>query len=191
MAEYEFTAMPTLTSGVVSWQLCVVKPTNQAGCGDGSQDHPYPNVIVAKDHGAATFQFKIISGINSPDVTFKQPPSSSNIGPIWVQATQKPTGPVLNGQIDSPDGKANGHKVLTFKDKNDNTGGPLVLKYQLNFVDQHGTSVNPIDPDITNGGHSFLTPTMILITAAVIAALVSVVVTFVLAPIVARRAIKP
>ena len=80
--------------------------------------------------------------------------------------------------------------MLTFIDKNNNKV-PLILKYQLNFDDQQGNAVTPIDPDITNGGHSFFTPTALLITAAVIAALVSAVVTLVLAPIVARRAIKP
>lgn len=190
MAEYEFTAMPTLTNGVVGWELCVVKPTDQAACGNGSKEHPYPDVVVPKDHGAATFQFKITSGITSPDVTFKQPPASSKIGPIWVQAGTKPTAPVLDGQIQSANGAGNGHKVLTFSDKNDNSGGPLSLKYQLNFVDQHGNAVTPIDPDITNGGHSFFTPTSILITAAVVAALVSALITLVLAPMVARRAIK-
>ena len=190
MANYEFEAKPTLVNNVVKWELCVIKPQDQAACGDGSKDHPYPNVTVPLNLKNPTFQFKITNDNTGLNIGFQQPPTGSSVGPIWVQAATKPTGPVLNGQIQNPNGATNGHHVLTFIDKNNNKV-PLILKYQLNFDDQQGNAVTPIDPDITNGGHSFFTPTALLITAAVIAALVSAVVTLVLAPIVARRAIKP
>jgi hypothetical protein len=190
MANYEFTATPTLTDGAVSWQLCVVKPSSQAACGDGSQQHPYPDVTVPPGQGTPTFQYKITNDNTGLNIAFQQPPASSNIGPIWVQATTKPTGPVLDAQIQSPNGAGSGHTVLTFADQNSNTG-TLVLNYQLNFVDQHGNAVTPIDPDITNGGHGVYSAASLLIAAAVVAALVSAVVTLVLAPMVARRAVKP
>ena len=35
MANYEFEAKPTLVNNVVKWELCVIKPQDQAACGDG------------------------------------------------------------------------------------------------------------------------------------------------------------
>jgi hypothetical protein len=105
------------------------------------------------------------------------PPPQSNPGPLWVQASTKPTGPGLNSQINSPNGAQNGNKMLTFVDQNNNQG-TLILKYQLNFVDQQGNAVTSIDPDITNGGKTVFRPSQALIAIAA-ALLLIVIVTMV------------
>lgn len=151
MSNYELTAAPTLSNNVVSWQLCVVKPANQASCGTAPN---YPGVNVPNGNANQSFNFKIINDTTGLNIQFApSPPPASNPGPVWVQAGSKPTSPVVDAQIKDTKGGGNNNTELTFTDKNDNSG-TLVLNYQLNFVGQNGTAVAPIDPDITNGGKS-------------------------------------
>jgi hypothetical protein len=120
MSEYEFNATPTLTNGAVSWQLCVTKPKDQAACGLAPN---YPGVTVAKGNGNQSFKYTITNDNTGRGIMFAAvPPPQSNPGPLWVQASTKPTGPGLNSQINSPNGAQNGNKMLTFVDQNNNQG---------------------------------------------------------------------
>jgi hypothetical protein len=177
MSHYEFEAKPTLNGSAVTWQLCVTKPTSQAACGTAPN---YPGVSVPQGQGNQSFKFTITNDNTQLGIMFApSPPPQSNPGPIWAQAGSKPTGPVLDGQIQTPNGAQNGGKMLTFVDQNNNQG-TLILKYQLNFVDQQGNAVTAIDPDITNGGKSVAHPSQAVILAIAAAILLVVVATVVI-----------
>ena len=173
MADYEYTATPTLTNGTVSWNLCVVKPKSQAACGTSPN---YPSVTVPSNNANQTFKFAISNDTTGLNIQFApSPPPSTNVGPVWVQAGSKPTSPVLNAQIKDSKGNGNNNTELTFTDKNDNTG-TLVLNYQLNFVAPNGSAVAPIDPDITNGGKTLAHPAPFNTVALLIAVAVVLVI---------------
>lgn len=173
MANFEYTATPTLTNGTVAWQLCVTKPTDQAGCGNGTTQNPYPNVTVGKDTGAASFQVSIANDQTGLGIQF----ASSN--PLWVAQGSKPNGPSTDSQIPVAPG-GGGSQKLTFVDINTrpdkNNPQPVVLNYVLNFTDQHGNTVTAIDPDITNGGKTLGRPGPISSVALLIAVAVLLVI---------------
>lgn len=175
MADYNFEATPTLSNGVVQWQLCYLDPVQPAVC--NSPTSSYPNVNVPTNHLDQSFSFKIVNdntqlGIKfSPDPVQNPPPTY--VGPLWVKANNKPTSNVVNGQITDVTGA--GTTELQFNDKNSHK---VILKYQLNFVDMNGKKVTAIDPDIKNGGKTFayfLTgPIAIAIGAAIVVILLVV-----------------
>jgi len=138
-----FTATPTLSGSAISWRLCHTDP-NPDNC--GNTKNPFPDVTLKANQGNYTFKFTI----NDPA---KLGIKFSN-DPIWVQQGSQPTGPGVDAQITQLTGQ--GTTELKFKDLNDkpNNGNPdpVILKYQLNFVDGNNQPVTSLDPDITNGG---------------------------------------
>lgn len=166
MADYEFEATPALVNNVVSWTLCY-KGTNPPDCNSATKG--YPNVDVPVNKADQTFSYKIVNDntglgiVFSPDPVPNPPPRYD--GPLWIKSGQKPTAPIISGQIYNVGGA--GTTELTFTDKNSSSA---VLKYQLNFVDRGMNKVTAIDPDIKNGGHNFFyvsNPIPLVIAAAV------------------------
>jgi hypothetical protein len=156
-----------MNGNVVDWTLCYMG-TNPPSCGTSAKG--FPNVEVPTNHTYKWFKFTITKD-DAGIVFAADPPPLTNAGPIWIQAGSQPNGPGINGQIEQVSGA--GTTELKFRDKNNNKQ-PLVLKYQLNFTDAQGSSVKPIDPDITNGGKNFFflsSPLTLAIGAAVGAAL--------------------
>ncbi|MEO7635547.1 MAG: hypothetical protein ABIS38_07875 [Sphingomicrobium sp.] len=134
---------PTIANGkVTSWKLCHNKPTN-ADCGFGSTQSPYPVVKFDRDSGDHHITINIINGNG-----IKFAPTN----PIWIQPDIKPTAAVVapTDQIDPSKISPGGGTELKFHDAN--KGGPITLKYQLNFVDANGAAVTALDPEILNGG---------------------------------------
>jgi hypothetical protein len=149
MPTQRFEARPTLeNNGSVSWTLCHMNPSPPL-CGDTKAT--YPDVTLGRNTGKHTFEFKITNDQTGLGIKFADEP-------LWIKKGTQPTGPGLDPQIETPNGK--GTQSLTFVDKNSkpdkNDPAPIVLKYQLNFVDKDNKKVAEIDPDITNGGTSFV-----------------------------------
>ena len=145
MPTQNFEATPTLDkSGNVSWTLCHTNP-NPPVCGDSKAT--YPDIELVKDSGKNTIKFKITNDQTNLGLKFAN-------DPLWIKKGSQPTGPVVDGQIESLQG--HGTPELTFVDKNSkpNKANPAeyVLKYRLNFVDKDNKKVTSIDPDIKNGG---------------------------------------
>lgn len=93
----------------------------------------YPTVTVAPK-AAADFEITIV---NPQGITFSG-------DPIWIKAGEtKPQSSFVDPQITNISGKNS--TVLKFRDEN--TGPPTKLTYQLNF-----TNAPPLDPIIQNGG---------------------------------------
>jgi hypothetical protein len=175
MANYNFQVTPTVTNGQTSWNLCLEK-------GSTCDQSAAANVNVGNVQNPS-FKFKINDSSGQFTFAPDTPPPNQD-GPLWIQFGSKPTAYVVDGQINTPNG--GGSTSLNFVDKNTDQG---VLKYRLNFVDKQGTK-SSLDPDITNGGHGIISPAELMIAAAVVAALVSAVITLLLAPWVARRAVR-
>ena len=146
MPNIQFKATATLNNGAVNWKLCHQPPGSAENCGNAKS--PFPNVVLGANKGTYTFKFTI------DDQTGKGIKFASD--PIWIQEGSQPTGPGVDPQIEGVDGKGGNGKILTFIDRNDKPNNadpdPVILKYQLNFVDQNNAPVTSLDPDITNGG---------------------------------------
>jgi hypothetical protein len=69
---------------------------------------------------------------------------------LWIQADDKPLGPVLEPKSQILQPTRVNDTILVFIDKNN--GSKKLLKYQLNFVGRDNSPVTAIDPDIKNGG---------------------------------------
>lgn len=121
----------------ITWTLCY---KNAATCGG-------PGSYPAVDLGANTGPQIIIFNINDPaNLGIKFDPTH----PIWIQANNKPTGPVVGPPSQVVDVTPANNTTLVFMDKN--KGPAMTLKYQLNFVGADNQKVTSIDPDIRNGG---------------------------------------
>ena len=121
----------------IEWTLCY-KNTNICG-GPGN----YPAVDLGQNTGPQV----IIFNINDPaKLGIKFDPTD----PIWIQANNKPTGPVVGPPSQVVDVTPANNTTLVFMDKN--KGPAMTLKYQLNFVGADNQKVTAIDPDIRNGG---------------------------------------
>jgi hypothetical protein len=146
MPNHDFEATPTLnTNGKVSWKLCYINPPDPPKCGTTKAD--YPNIELVQDSGKNTIKFVITGDQTNLGIKFAN-------DPLWIKKGSQPTGPVVNGQIESL--KGHGTPELTFVDKNSKPDkadpSPYVLKYRLNFIDKDNNKVTSIDPDIKNGG---------------------------------------
>lgn len=182
MPPQTFEATPTLVGTNVQWELCHTNPDpDKCGTNNGN----YPDVMLLKGSGAHTFQFTIVGDQTAMGIKF------ATTDPLVIK-TGEPVGPGTEKQIGPPNG--NGTKVLTFVDKNSmpnqNFPAPVVLDYQLNFIDKNGKAVTEIDPEITNGGTTIIEPPpgsggsggysqSEYITAAAIALLVGILIGFV------------
>lgn len=123
--------------GKIDWTLCHTAPGAGEVCGNSNN---YPVVVLGKGSGEHLFTVTI----NDPaklGIAFSS-------DPLWIQANTKPTKPVIdaNQVIDVTPSPTK----LIFKDKN--TGTPVDLVYQLNFVGPNQKPVTAIDPEIKNGG---------------------------------------
>lgn len=120
------------TKNKIEWYLTDGKKT-------GGPGH-YPPVDCEKGKGYK-FQIEIVDEDNlgiefAPD-------------PLWVVKD----GPCPQSKSMDPEQIVDikpGTTLLRFK--NQNKGQPCTLRYQLNFVDQQGRKVEPLDPEIRNGG---------------------------------------
>lgn len=178
-------ATPTKNSdGSIAWTLC---HHQGAGKSCGNQPGSYPAVSV--DKADQPFKITITGDQTDLGIKFASDPmwmqwNAAKTGGSW---TTKPTGPD-GGQIIGVQGA--GTQVLQFRDTNSDEG---VITYQLNFVDKNNNKVNPLDPDIRNGGGNVPPPpppppgattwgsesSAVLITAAVISALVAAIVAYI------------
>ena len=147
MASEKLQAIPTKDpSGTIQWKLC--DANNPTDCGALGNN---PVTSLKKSFFAKTYKFEITITNDQTGMGLKFAPNSSptsNDGPLWVQAGQKPTTAMLDSHIPSVTGA--GTTKLEFLDKN--KGNPVDLIYVLNFVDGQGQKVTAIDPEIKNGG---------------------------------------
>ena len=158
----DLTATPTFENGqVTSWQLChktaSTATATSTQCGDGKSSSPYPKLDFAKGSGDHNIKIDIANGNG---ITFAQ------TNPIWIQPTTKPTGPIVDSQINQITGA--GTTSLSFHDKNSDA---MLLKYQLNFTG--GNGLMAIDPDIQNGGKGMPSIEYWFVAAAIALALVA------------------
>jgi hypothetical protein len=119
----------------------------------GNSPSTYP-IIDLKAKEAHTLTYTIA---NPTGLTINFDPSMVNDSSgksihnaLWVQATTKPPQAMLSDQIKKVDIKS--PTELKFKDSN--SGDPMTLVYQINFVDasNSGAKVTALDPDLKNGG---------------------------------------
>lgn len=145
MPNMNFEATPTLVAGKVSWKLCYLPQGKPKDCGNAKS--PFPDVVLGYNQGAYWFKYKIVGDQTGLGIKFSS-------DPIWIANGTQPTGPGIDSQIDNVSVTPQGE--LKFRDKNDKPdeydGDPVILKYQLNFVDKDENAVTSLDPDITNGG---------------------------------------
>lgn len=134
MNEQFLTATPKRNpSGAIEWTL-------SDGTKSGGHGH-FPSVALPKKSGAHHFTISI--GPDRLGIEFSK-------DPLWIH--EGSTCPTQSG-IDSA-------QIKGFKRLNDtqifftdlNKGDAVDLWYQLNFVDSDGKPVNPLDPEIKNGG---------------------------------------
>lgn len=177
-------ATPTLQGNKVKWTLCHNKQDSKP-CGDAPGN--YPKVDV--EHNAdVPFKITIVGDTTGLGIKYAS-------DPLWAQwGTQKPSGgwsskPSGNDTDQLVDMNVTNNTVLHFRDTNSKAGD---IKYQLNFVDKNGNKVDPLDPDIRNGGTTPPPPpppppgattwgsdsSSVFITAGVISALVAAVVAY-------------
>lgn len=131
-------ARPSLGSNnEVTWTLCKKVQGGADVC--GSTPDTYPSIDLGKGAGATPIQVRIAQDNTGLGIRFSN-------DPLWIQKDTKPTCSVIDSQIEQVNGAGT---QLTFVDKNSEE---ILLKYQLNFVDQAGQAVTSIDPDIKNGG---------------------------------------
>jgi hypothetical protein len=181
----EITVQPTAIPTGVKWELCDVAANACGGSGD------YPQIILPAKSGPYDFTVTIknpIRGIRFAPVA--NDPTSADAA-LWVMLGQgqhpHQHGNGSNGQIQNP--TLTSATTLKFTDSNSNPSA-MWLSYRLNFVDNQNHTVQPIDPDIKNGGTNLFNPTAVLLTAAGVAALVSIILSAIIATIAARTAIR-
>jgi hypothetical protein len=144
MPNVKLEARATMNGGVVNWKLCHIDPPKPDNCGNAKS--PFPDITLGANQGAYIFSYKIVqpTGLG---LKFSNEP-------IWIQQGSQPTGPGVDPQITILPSST--PTELKFRDANDKPNNadpdPVILKYQLNFVDQNNNAVTSIDPDITNGG---------------------------------------
>lgn len=146
MADHSITLTPARqTDGTIQWTM------NYDGkIGTGPSTYP-PIDLAPKEPHKLTYTIANPAGLS---INFDQSKVQSGSGKsidnaLWVQAGTKPSVPVLSDQIKKVTVDPT---VLTFKDSN--TGSPVTLIYQINFVDagNQNAKVTALDPELKNGG---------------------------------------
>jgi len=153
--------------GAIEWTM------NYLG-GNGNSPSTYPVIKLAPKEGHK-LTFKIA---NPAGLSINFDPSMVPVGTdkihnaFWIQQNTKPPKAALDGQI-----KWVKVKPTEMIVKDDNSGSPIVLMYQINFVDTDNPTVKvtPLDPEIRNGGGHNIFPTAaaiaLTVTLVIIAAL--------------------
>jgi len=187
------TVQPSNGSNGVQWVLCDVTASNCGGPG-ANPPTPYPVIDLPKNKVGYDFTVTIKNAAGISFAPANKPTTYPQTGDaaLWVMMGQgqhpSHQGNNSNGQIVNP--QLTDATTLTFTDLNHGQGVSW-LSYRLNFVKNGSQAVNPIDPDIKNGGSAFwgAAPgtSSAMMTAAVTAAIVALVVAAIVAYIVARR----
>lgn len=119
----------------------------------GSSPSTYPVIdLKAKEAHKLTYTISNPPGLSiNFDPAMVQSASGKSIhNAIWVQESTKPPQATLSGQIN----KVTLKTPTELQIKDDNSGNPMTLIYQINFVDaaNPGVKVDPLDPELKNGG---------------------------------------
>ena len=141
----EVTPARVVGSNDITWTLCYKNINTCSG--------PPDYVPVELGEGKKNADQLFFISINDPSnlgVKFDAPLENA----LWIQADDKPTGPVLEPMSQILQATRVNDSILIFIDKNN--GAKKTLKYQLNFVGRDNKEVTAIDPDIKNGGGKFL-----------------------------------
>lgn len=172
MADHSITLTPAKQGdGTIQWTM-----DYDGKIGNGPSTYP-PISLAAKEAHKLTYTI-----VNPPGLSINFDPAMVQSGSgksihnaLWVQADTKPSTAVLSDQIKKVTVDPT---VLTFKDNN--SGKPVTLIYQINFVDaaNQNAKVTALDPELKNGGgntmlfQSPLVVAAIAVSVAVIAILV-------------------
>lgn len=118
----------------------------------GNSPSTYPVIdLAAKEAHKLTYTIANPQGLSiNFDPSMVQASSGQSIhNAIWVQAASKPPQAMLSDQVTKVTVKPT---ELVIKDKN--SGNPVTLVYQINFVDaaNPAAKVTALDPDLKNGG---------------------------------------
>lgn len=146
MADHSITLTPARQAdGTIQWTM---NYDGKIGTGPGT----YPPIdLAAKEAHKLTYTIANPAGLSiNFDPSMVQSGSGNSIhNALWVQPGTKPPTAVLSDQIKKVTVDPT---VLTFKDSN--TGTPVTLIYQINFVDagNQNAKVTALDPELKNGG---------------------------------------
>lgn len=152
----------------------------------GSSPGTYPAIDLPKDSGSHKLTYTIQNpegmSINFDPSEVQLSSGKTILNALWIQENTKPTGPATSSQIKKVTLKS--PTELQFKDEN--SGSPVTLVYQLNFVDaaNPGAGVTALDPELKNGGGGTISLQDPIVIAAVIGAVL-------IAAILLRRFIRP
>lgn len=162
MADHSITLRPVQQpDGNIQWTM--------NGFGPGQ----YPPIQLApKEEHKLTYTIVNPPGLSiNFDPAMVQSGSTSIYNALWIQKDSKPSTAVQSDQI---------KKVtvtpteLTFKDKN--SGPPMTLVYQINFVDaaKLNAKVTPLDPELKNGGGNTVFVQDPLVLAAIVVSVAAI-----------------
>jgi len=187
------TVQPSNGPAGVQWELCDVVANKCGGPGaKPASAYPIIDLPANKVGYDFTVTIKNPNGISFAPANGTPTYPQSGDAALWVMVGQgqhpSHQGNNSNGQITNP--QLMDATTLTFTDLNHGQGASW-LSYRLNFSKKDGTPVNPIDPDIKNGGSGLWagapSSSSVMMTAAVTAAIVALIVSAIVAYFVARR----
>ena len=189
------TVEPSNSPQGIQWVLCDVTANKCGGPGANPQS-AYPVIDLPTNTVGYDFTVTIKNPMGISFAPANQPPTYPQSGDdaLWVMVGQgqhpNHQGNNSNGQIVNP--QLTDATTLTFTDLNHGQGASW-FSYRLNFVKNGNQAVNPIDPDIKNGGSGLWagagapSTSSMLMTAAVVAAIVALIVSALVAYFIARR----
>lgn len=187
------TVQPSNSPTGIQWELCDVV-ANKCGGPGAKPASAYPVIDLPTNQVGYDFTVTIKNPMGISFAPASKPTTYPQSGDpaLWVMVGQgqhpNHPGNSSNGQITNP--QLTDATTLTFTDLNHGQGASW-LSYRLNFVQNNGKAVNPIDPDIKNGGSGLWAgapgSSSVMMTAAVTAAIVALIVSAIVAYLVARR----
>lgn len=145
MASHAITLTPAMVNNAVQW-------TMEYDGKSGNSPSTYPVIsLAAKEEHTLTYTIANPAGLSinfDPSMVTSGGKSIHNA--LWMKSGSKPHSAKLSNQI--TDVSLTSPTVLVFKDEN--SGNPQTLVYQINFVDASNSSakVTALDPDLKNGG---------------------------------------
>lgn len=160
MADHSIKLTPARQpDGSIQW-------TMDYGAGHGNSPSTYPPIkLTANESHKLTFKIANPAGLSiNFDPLMVKVGTDTIHNAFWVQQNTKPLSAALDGQITKV--KVDTTKLVV---KDDNSGSPMVLMYQINFVDTANPTVKvkPLDPEIRNGGGHTVFQTYAAVAAAV------------------------